>query len=126
MVAKDCAQKPGIDYTDTHAPVAQMESTQVLLHIGASLVWEIHQMDVKAAFLHGNLEEEVFMEQPEGMKKPGKEIWECSVHKTLWANASCECMEPCEGDTMTRPLLLSEILRKGELIRYVSRMGFLT
>src|SRR5467141_3857694 len=78
------AQKPGIDYTDTYALVACMESTQVLLHIGMSLDWEIHQMDVKTAFLHGDLEEEVFVEQPKGMKEQGKEDWVCYMHKTLY------------------------------------------
>ena len=83
VVAKGFAQKPGIDYTDTYAPVARMESTRAILHIGASLDWEIHQMDIKTAFLHGNLKEEVYMEQPEGMKEPGKESWVCYMHKTL-------------------------------------------
>ena len=72
VVAKGFAQKPGIDYTNTYAPVAQMELTRAILHIGASLDWEIHYMDVKMAFLHGDLEEEVYMEQPKGMKEPGK------------------------------------------------------
>src|SRR5882724_10995044 len=58
VVAKGFAQKPGIDYMDTYAPVACMESTEVLLNIGTSLDWEIHQMDIKTAFLHGNLKEE--------------------------------------------------------------------
>jgi len=84
MVAKGFAQKPGVDYTETYAPVARMESTRVLLHIGASLDWEIHQMDVKTAFLHGDLEEEVYMEQPEGMKERGKEDWVCYMRKTLY------------------------------------------
>ena len=61
-----------------------MESTRAILHIGASLNWEIHQMDVKTAFLHGNLKEEVYMEQPEGMKEPGKESWVCYMHKRLY------------------------------------------
>ncbi len=77
VIAKGYAQKPGIDYTDTYAPVARMESTRVILHITASLDWEVHQMDIKTAFLHGNLKEEVYMEQPEGMKEVGKENWVC-------------------------------------------------
>ena len=84
VIAKGYAQKPGIDYTDTYAPVAQMESTQVILHVAASLDWEDHQMDVKTAFLHGNLKEEVYMEQPEGMKEVGKENWVCYMRKTLY------------------------------------------
>ena len=77
-------QKLGIDYTDTYAPVTHMESTRSILHIGASLNWEIHQMDIKMAFLHSDLEEEVYMEQPEGMKEPGKESWVCYMCKTLY------------------------------------------
>ena len=61
VIAKGFVQKPGIDYTDTYAPVVWMELTRAILHIGASLDWEIHQMDVKTAFLHGNLEEEVYV-----------------------------------------------------------------
>ena len=77
VVVKGFAQKPGIDYTDTYAPVAHLELTRTILHIGASLDLEIHQMDIKTAFLHGDLEEEVYMEQPEGMKESGKESWVC-------------------------------------------------
>ena len=84
VVARGFVQKPGIDYTHTYVPVAHMESTWVLLHIGASLDWEIHQMDIRTAFLHGDLEEEVYMEQPKGMKEPGKEMWVCYMKKTLY------------------------------------------
>src|SRR6266481_199021 len=90
VVAKGFAQKPGIDYTDMYAPVACMESTRTILHIGMSLDWEIHQMDVKTAFLHGELEEEVYMEQPEGMKEPGKECWGMlHAQDSIWPDASC-------------------------------------
>src|SRR5467141_3318193 len=84
MVAKGFVQKPGIKYTETYAPVAHMASIRVLQHIGASLDWEIHQMDFKTAFLHGDLEEEVYMEQPECMKELGKEDWVCYMRKTLY------------------------------------------
>jgi len=42
-------------------------------HIGASLDWEMRQLDIKTMFLHGDLEEEIYMHQPEGQKEPGKE-----------------------------------------------------
>ena len=84
VIAKGFVQKPGIDYMDTYAPVTWMELTRAILHIGASLDWEIHQMDIKMAFLHGDLKEEVYMEQPEGMKEPGKESWVCYMRKTLY------------------------------------------
>jgi len=50
-----------------------MKPMQTLLHVGASLDWEIHQLDVKMAFLHGDLKEEIYMEQPKGLKEQGKE-----------------------------------------------------
>ena len=74
----------GIDYTDTFAPVACLESVRTVLGLAASLDWEIHQFDVKTAFLHGNLTEEIFMEQPEGCKEKGKEDWICKLHKSLY------------------------------------------
>ena len=78
---------------DTYAPVTWMELTRAILHISTSLDWEIHQVDVKTAFLHGDLEEEVYMEQPEGMKEPGarKESWVCYMRKTLYGLMQAAC-----------------------------------
>ena len=50
VIAKGFAQKPGIDYTDTYAPVGHLESTRTILHISTSLDWEIHQMDTRQCF----------------------------------------------------------------------------
>ena len=57
---------------------------RTVLHVGATLNWDIHQVDVETAFLHGHLGEEVYMEQPEGGKEPGKESWVCWLDKTLY------------------------------------------
>ena len=59
VVTKGYSQVEGIDYTDTYTPITRMESMRTLLHVSASLDWEIHQLDVKTAFLHGDLEEEI-------------------------------------------------------------------
>ena len=83
-MAKEFVQRAGIDYTDTFAPVMRMESVQALLHIGAAMDWEIHQMDIKTVFLHGELQEDVYMEQPEGCVKKGKETYMCQLKKTLY------------------------------------------
>ena len=83
-VAKGFTQMPGIDYAETFAPVARMEAIRSILHIGAVNDWEIDQLDVKTAFLHGELEEELYMEQPEGAKEPGREGWVCALEKTLY------------------------------------------
>jgi hypothetical protein len=67
----------GQDYTKTSAPTAHLKSFQMLTHIGAALDWEIDQLDIKTAFLHGLLESDkvCYMQQPEGFVVPGKEDW---------------------------------------------------
>ena len=66
LVAKGYSQIQGIDYDETFSPVAKIRSIRILLAIAAYHDYEIWQMDVKTAFLNGNLEEEVYMIQPEG------------------------------------------------------------
>jgi len=64
LVAKGFTQIPGIDFDETFSPVAHFESLHMLLVLAALEDWHIHQMDVKSAFLNGELEEEIYMEQP--------------------------------------------------------------
>ncbi|KAK4400592.1 Retrovirus-related Pol polyprotein from transposon TNT 1-94 [Sesamum angolense] len=71
MVAKGFKQKEGLDFFDTYSPVTRITSIQVLIAIAALYDLEIHQMDVKTAFLSGELDEEIYMEQPEGFAVPG-------------------------------------------------------
>jgi hypothetical protein len=56
----------GIDYDETFTPVARMDSIRLVLSIVAAKGWEVHQMDVKNAFIHDDLSEEIYMEQPQG------------------------------------------------------------
>ena len=64
LVAKGFSQFQGIDYNETFAPVAKMESIRLVLAIIASKQWEVHHMDVKSAFLPGDLKEEIYIQQP--------------------------------------------------------------
>ena len=66
LVAKGYTQKEGIDYEETFSLVAMLKSIKFLLSIAAHYDYEIWQMDVKTAFLNGNLDEEIYMMQPEG------------------------------------------------------------
>ena len=59
LVAKGYSQVQGLDYTETFAPVAKMDSIRLVLAIGASKGWQVHHIDVKSAFLHGELQEEI-------------------------------------------------------------------
>jgi hypothetical protein len=84
LVAKGFKQKEGIDYFDTYAPVARITSIRVLMALASIFDLYVHQMDVKTAFLNGNLEEEVYMEQPEGFVMSGNERKVCKLIKSFY------------------------------------------
>ena len=84
LVVKGYRQKEGLDYFDTYSPVTRITSIRMLIAIAAINNLEIHQMDVKTAFLNGDLEEEIYMEQPEGFVAPGKEKKVCKLVKSLY------------------------------------------
>ena len=66
LVAKGYAQRQGVDFDEVFAPVARIETVRVLLALAAQGGWEVHHMDVKSAFLNGDLTETVFVQQPPG------------------------------------------------------------
>nr|GEZ68935.1 zinc finger, CCHC-type [Tanacetum cinerariifolium] len=84
LVIQGFRQKEGIDYFDTYAPVARITTIRLLLALAAIHNLVIHQMDVKTAFLNGDLEEEVYMKQPEGFVMPGNEHKMCKLVKSLY------------------------------------------
>ncbi|KAH9781527.1 hypothetical protein KPL71_008509 [Citrus sinensis] len=83
-VAKGFSQKKDIDYFDTYAPVTRITSIRVLIALAAIHNLHIHQTDVKTAFLNGDLDEEIYMSQPEGCVVPGTEHKVCKLVKSLY------------------------------------------
>ncbi|CAL9021871.1 unnamed protein product [Prunus brigantina] len=84
LVAKGYSQKPGVDYNETFAPVARLDTIRTLIALAAQKSWQLYQLDVKSAFLNGILEEEVYVDQPEGFVVKGSESKVYKLHKALY------------------------------------------
>ncbi|KAJ9550828.1 hypothetical protein OSB04_014873 [Centaurea solstitialis] len=84
LVIQGFRQKEGIDFFDTYAPVARITTIRLLLALAAIHNLVVHQMDVKTAFLNGELNEEIYMRQPEGFVISGNENKVCKLVKSLY------------------------------------------
>jgi hypothetical protein len=84
LVAKGYAQVTGLDFEETFAPVARLESIRILLAYAAHHSFRLFQMDVKSAFLNGPIKEEVYVEQPPGFKDDRYPDHVCKLSKALY------------------------------------------
>ena len=84
LLVKGFKQKEGLDYFDIYSLVTRITLIRMLISLAAVYDLEIHQMDVKIALLNRELEEEIYMEQPEGFVVPGKENKVCKLVKSLY------------------------------------------
>ena len=84
LVAKGYAQTYDVDYSETFSPVAKMTSVQLCISLVATYNWDLHQFDIKNAFLHGDLQEEVHMEQPPRFVAQGEIGRVCRLRKSLY------------------------------------------
>jgi hypothetical protein len=82
--AKGYVQRQRIDFDEVFALVARLDTVRLLLVLAAQEGWEIHHMDVKSAFLNGELEEEVYVAQPSGICAKGEEHKVLKLHKALY------------------------------------------
>jgi ATP-binding cassette subfamily B (MDR/TAP) protein 1 len=84
LVVKGYAQKEEIDFNEIFSPVVRLTTIKVVLAMCAIFDLHLEQLDVKTAFLHGELEEEIYMLQPEGFAEIGKENFVCRLNKSLY------------------------------------------
>jgi len=84
LVAKGFTQREGVDYNETFSPVSCKDSFRIIMALVAHFDLELHQMDVKTAFLNGDLEENVYMKQPTGFFMEGKEHMGCRLKKSIY------------------------------------------
>lgn len=83
LVARGFTQVEGVDFNETFAPVAKFNTIRCVVSIGAAMDLEMHNMDVKTAFLNPKLEEVIYMDQPQGFVQQGKEHLKCKLKKAL-------------------------------------------
>ena len=84
LVAKGFNQREGIDYTETFSPVSKKDSLRIIMALVAYFDFDLHQMDVKTTFLNGNLEEEVYMKQPERFSSSEGENLVCKLKRSIY------------------------------------------
>ena len=84
LVAKGFHQQEGVDFHETFSPVIRHSTIRIILSLAVTNHWQLQQVDIQNAFLHGNLEEEVYMVQPQGYVHPQFPNHLCKLHKSIY------------------------------------------
>jgi hypothetical protein len=82
--ARGFSQKEGIDYEETFTPVARYTSIRTIIALAAKMKWKFHQMDANTTFLNGVIEEEVYIEKPQGFEVEDRKSHVCRLKKALY------------------------------------------
>ena len=147
LVARGYEQEEGVDFVDTYSPVVRTSTIRVVLNVNVSKNWKVRQFDVKNAFLHGELQEEVFIEQPPGFEDKSHPDYVCRLHKALyglkqapraWFNKftnfllefgfKCSPADPslftyhCKGQSMVLLLYVDDVLLTGTSSELITRL----
>lgn len=135
LVAQGFSQRPGVDYDAVFAPVASQNTLRVLFTVAGHKRMNVRHIDVKSAYLHGRLQEDIYMEQPRGFVQPGKEKLVCKLERSLYGlkQAAKVWNETINGilkelgfqQSHADPCLYVKVLRNGErvyLLIYVDDM----
>ena len=97
MVAKRFNQRPGIDFTETFAPVARLSSVRLLLSLSAQFNMKVHQLDITTAYLNGIIEEDIYMEKPELLLESLEAIKNRRGNQDLVAIRATEMISDLQG-----------------------------
>jgi hypothetical protein len=89
LVAKDYHQSYGIDYNETYSPVVKLQSLRVIFALAAQYDLELHQLDVKTAFLNGYLDEELYIEIPQGLTAQCHQV--CKLNRSIYGLKQSNC-----------------------------------
>jgi hypothetical protein len=84
FMARGFSQKEGIEYEETFSHVAIYTSIRTIIALAAKMKWKLHQMDVKTTFLNGVIEEEVYIEQPQGFEIEDRNTHVCRLKKDMY------------------------------------------
>jgi hypothetical protein len=83
LVAKGFTQREGVDFDEVFSPTSKLTTFRVLLSLVATHNLELHQLDIKTAFLNGNIDTDVYLQQPPGFEQPDRSL-ACHINKTLY------------------------------------------